>query len=115
MPDSGMKQLILFLGVLIGWPLSTLSAQPKSGNYLCTPCEALCDTITFAHQGLCPHCNMPLLSLDSIGRAYQAVYPPEVLKADFSLLRTALEAAHPALYWHRSKVAIDNKFKALGH
>jgi len=31
------------------------------GQYVCTPCNLGCDTLTFTEAGLCPHCNMALI------------------------------------------------------
>ncbi|MGD1840155.1 MAG: hypothetical protein ACFB0B_04560, partial [Thermonemataceae bacterium] len=36
----------------------------------------------------------------------------EALKEDFIVYRTALEEAHPGLYWYRTKEAMDSIFDA---
>lgn len=45
--------LLFFCGVMA----SSLHAQ-----YVCTPCNLACDTLSFATAGDCPHCNMPLIA-----------------------------------------------------
>ncbi len=54
----------------------------------------------------CSHLNTHPRSLDHR-------FSPEVLNADFSLLRSALEEAHPGLYDFRSRVEMDALFDRL--
>lgn len=82
-----------------------------SGKYICGPCNALCDTITFDKPGICPHCQMSLLSLDSILVGYHKLYDVQTLKEDVNLYKLALETSHPALYWHVSKDSLGAAFK----
>src|SRR5690606_9107737 len=43
-------------------PYQELAAVPDSlYGYLCPPCEAACDTLTFQQKGHCPHCQMELV------------------------------------------------------
>lgn len=51
------KKLIL-IQILLG---SLFGSQLASGQYICKPCNASCDTLAFSRPGLCPHCEMALL------------------------------------------------------
>lgn len=39
------------------------SCQSKNGDYVCPPCDLPCDELSFSGPGLCPHCNMELVSI----------------------------------------------------
>ncbi|MBF9255518.1 hypothetical protein I2I11_19625 [Pontibacter sp. 172403-2] len=109
-----IKRAVLFCFIFTSLLAFTLSAQSQnslSGKYICGPCNASCDTITFNKPGICPHCQMSLLSLDSILVGYHKLYDVQSLKGDLNLYRLALEASHPALYWHVSKDSLDAAFK----
>lgn len=34
------------------------------GQFICTPCNLDCDTLTFTEAGNCPHCNMALIPME---------------------------------------------------
>ncbi|MFK7773228.1 MAG: M20/M25/M40 family metallo-hydrolase [Saprospiraceae bacterium] len=36
------------------------------GQFVCTPCNLECDTLTFTQAGICPHCNMELILDESM-------------------------------------------------
>lgn len=54
--NNGMKSIISTLLLLL-----LLSCKEKEGEYICTPCDLSCDTLTFLAAGTCPHCHMPLI------------------------------------------------------
>jgi hypothetical protein len=54
---------------------------------------------------------MALLSLDSCLNEYQKLYDTAALKEDLTLYQSALQASHPALYWHVSKKSLDAAFQ----
>ncbi|RQO65915.1 AraC family transcriptional regulator [Pedobacter sp. KBW06] len=56
-----MKRLIL---ALLLFPCLLLAQQPPVSAYVCPPCGGSCDTISFSKAGICPHCEMTLLSKD---------------------------------------------------
>jgi hypothetical protein len=108
------SRAVLFCFIFSSLLACTLSAQSQnslSGKYICGPCNSFCDTITFSNAGICPHCQMTLLSLDSILVDYHKLYDVQSLQEDLNLYRLALEASHPALYWHVSKDSLDAAFK----
>ncbi len=42
--------------------LSVLAiTSPDSVGYFCEPCGNACDTMAYAHEGVCPHCGMKLV------------------------------------------------------
>jgi len=41
--------------------LVALSCQNTDPIYVCTPCDLVCDQLTFSEAGTCPHCNMELV------------------------------------------------------
>ncbi len=47
--------------------LALVTCNDLFSQYVCTPCKAPCDTINFSAPGICPHCNMPLVSRSSPG------------------------------------------------
>lgn len=47
----------------------SIYAQPKVNTteiYVCPPCRMSCDTITFKKPGICPHCNMKLITKEEL-------------------------------------------------
>lgn len=54
-----MKSLII---ALLLFPCLLLAQQPSV--YVCPPCGGTCDTIVFSKAGVCPHCEMTLVSKD---------------------------------------------------
>ncbi|WP_421805234.1 hypothetical protein [Flagellimonas sp.] len=38
-----------------------ISCHEKHGEYVCTPCDLSCDTLSFEKAGVCPHCAMDLV------------------------------------------------------
>jgi C-terminal processing protease CtpA/Prc len=54
---------------------------------------------------------MGLLSLDSSLNEYHTLYDTQGLQEDIKLYQRALEASHPALYWHISKDSLDAVFE----
>lgn len=59
-----MKFLSLFLIVFL--TLLIACKQRSEEVYVCPPCDASCDSITFNKPGICPHCNMELVKQSSI-------------------------------------------------
>jgi len=55
--------LVLFL-LAMSAVTSTNAAGPK--RYVCPPCGALCDTMTFTAPGVCPKCGMTLVDASSV-------------------------------------------------
>jgi len=57
-------------------------------------------------------CTITLFSCTTGKKAYSPYrkYPKEALQKDYALLREALEAKHPSLYWYREKDSIDRFF-----
>lgn len=48
------------LSIILLFILSPISVI---GQFICTPCNLDCDTLTFTQVGTCPHCNMPLIPI----------------------------------------------------
>jgi hypothetical protein len=46
--------------------LVIFSCQNKPSDFVCTPCDLECDSLTFDEPGTCPHCNMPLVRVSEI-------------------------------------------------
>ncbi|MDB4292400.1 hypothetical protein N9954_03275 [Maribacter sp.] len=38
-----------------------INCQEKVANFVCPPCDAQCDTLTFEEDGVCPHCKLNLI------------------------------------------------------
>lgn len=51
------------LAVLLFFQLSLIPQEPTTSgpSFICTPCNASCDTLEFEKPGVCTHCNMPLI------------------------------------------------------
>ncbi len=61
-----MQKIFLLPFFLIG--IVTLS-QPSLGSYteyVCPPCNSSCDTLEFDKPGICPHCNMKLITKEEL-------------------------------------------------
>lgn len=104
--------LILLLSLSLGVVTSNAQLQIKNtGKYICDPCNAQCDTINFDKPGICPHCQMSLLSLDALLIEYNNLHDNKDFKEDLDHYKLALESSHPALYWSVSKDSLDSAFK----
>ena len=55
-----MIKILLWAAVFFTATLQT-SCQNTAHDYVCPPCEAACDTLTFEEDGVCPHCKMNLI------------------------------------------------------
>lgn len=55
-----MKTYLYFTPLLLLFCANTLFSQ--STTYVCPPCDAQCDELTFDRPGNCPHCAMTLIS-----------------------------------------------------
>ena len=55
-------------------------------------------------------------ALEARGESYDhdRTFSVEQLRQDFTLLRGALEEAHPSLYWFTAKDELDHAFQAAG-
>ena len=56
------KKMKIFKSILlvILFPISVI------GQFVCTPCNLDCDTLTFKEAGICPHCNMALIPAEPL-------------------------------------------------
>lgn len=45
-----------------------ISCRSKESFYACSPCELVCDDLSFEKPGFCPHCNMLLIKKDELSR-----------------------------------------------
>jgi C-terminal processing protease CtpA/Prc len=89
----------------------SVSAQSTTSLFICPPCDASCDTISFHGAGTCPVCKMPLVekskfSAEQIFKKFST----DALEEDLWVLRSALEQSHPNPYWHTSKAVLDKAF-----
>ncbi|MEH6681683.1 MAG: DJ-1/PfpI family protein [Sediminicola sp.] len=58
-----MFKRAIFVSVFLVRALLISQEPAKSDNtYVCPPCNAACDSLTFQAPGLCSHCSMPLVS-----------------------------------------------------
>jgi putative intracellular protease/amidase len=59
---------IRFWMIIVLTLLATACAVPPAhaARYVCPPCGALCDTLTFDHPGVCPKCGMTLVDASSV-------------------------------------------------
>ena len=55
------KLLAIFISIIV-----FNSCQDKQGEYVCTPCDLPCDTLSFQKAGVCPHCKMGLIRKSDI-------------------------------------------------
>jgi len=57
-----MKQLFskLFISILF------ISCAGQKGDYICSPCDLPCDTLSFNEAGVCPHCKMNLVEKSTL-------------------------------------------------
>jgi len=53
------------------------SCQPEAGEFVCTPCDLPCDTISFSQAGMCPHCGMELIGKSEL-EAQKGLVPGEI-------------------------------------
>lgn len=57
-----LKQVIVLFVILFSSAIH--SQSHKEGNFVCPPCDSVCDTKTFKEGGKCKACNMDLITKD---------------------------------------------------
>ena len=74
-----MKKIYLIL-LLVTFGTSFLAAQSLTQAdpmvYVCPPCGSSCDTLTFDKPGVCPHCNMQLITMKLSDFKKQLAFKP---------------------------------------
>lgn len=63
----------------------TFSCNTKPEDYVCTPCNLECDTLTFSEPGICPHCNMTLIKKSELEKMNQTIISGD-LKINYEFL-----------------------------
>ncbi len=56
------KKIMKLYKIILFFIFLSISAK---GQFVCTPCNLDCDTLTFSEAGICPHCNMALIPMES--------------------------------------------------
>ena len=102
------KYLILLYLVL-------LSCRVKTESYVCPPCGLECDTLSFSKPGLCPHCKMKLVTLESLEADSRLVVNSIDIKEGSG--RFLVEGGHKKdktimVHYHRPK-EFSNRSKVL--
>lgn len=74
MKSSFLNFVLLVVSFLL---LSNQSYSQENPEYVCYPCGSDCDIEIYISEGICPHCNMPLIEKSKV--IFNSIDTPEFL------------------------------------